>query len=93
MILLPVVAACAGLLCSDIAKLWEVAGRRYDAKPAEAQSVTQGRRIWDEMPQRPGEVRAGWGALPDCRTTPQPLSASRVSCHSSGTKSGLKLGG
>eukprot|EP00891_Asterochloris_glomerata_P003489 jgi/Astpho2/3489/fgenesh1_pg.00056_%23_9_t len=56
MILLPVVAACAGLLCSDIAKLWEVAGRRYDAKPAEAQSVTQGRRIWDEMPQRPGEV-------------------------------------
>ena len=39
--------------------------------------MTQGRRIWDEMPQTAGEVRAGWGTLPDCPTTPQPLSANK----------------
>ena len=75
---LPVMATCACLLCSDIAKLWEVAGRRYGADPAEAHSVTQGRRIWDEMPQTPGEVRAGWGALPDCLIAPQLLYANRA---------------
>ena len=65
MIPLPVMAASACLPCSNIAKLWEMAGRPHDANPAGplgVHDVTQGRRIWDEMPQSPGELRDGWGA-------------------------------
>ena len=86
------VPACACLLCSDIAKLWEVAGRRYDADPAEAQSVTQGRRIWDEMPQLPGEVRAGWAAVPDCLPRLKGFLPKGVLLPQR-SRDGLKLGG
>ena len=45
MILLPVVATSACLLCINIAKLWEMAGKPYDANTTGVHDVIQGRRI------------------------------------------------